>query len=146
MALDRAGNVYLTQATGGSVTLVTTNGTLTVPTPGSLTSSTAATATITDIGNATLTVTGYTSSNAVDFTPTDTSSGGCVAGSPLAVGGSCLVNVTLKPGAGEQGTLTSKIGVSSNAVNAPESISATGVGLALTNSATTGVVGAGRRW
>ncbi len=141
VALDRAGNVYLTQATGGSVTLVSTNGTLTLPTPATLTSSTSATATITNTGNATLTITGYTSTNAVDFTASDTTTGGCQAGSPLAAGGSCLVNVTFTPGAGEQGTLTSQIGVKSNAVNAPETISAAGVGLALANSVTAGTVG-----
>ncbi len=138
VALDRAGNVYLTQATGGGVTLVSTNGTLNLPSPATPSSSTAATATITNNGNTALTVTGYTSTNAVDFTGSDATTGGCQAGSPVAVGASCLVNVTFNPGAGEQGALTGQIGVKSNAVNAPETISVTGSGLALANSVTAG--------
>lgn len=141
VALDRAGNVYLIQATGGSATLVGTNGTLNLPTPATLTSSTSATATLTNIGNSTLTVTGYTSTNAVDFTASDASSGGCKAGSPLAAGATCMVSVTFNPGPGEQGTLTGQIGVTSNAVNVPVTINATGVGLALANSLTAGTVG-----
>ncbi len=141
VVLDRAGNVYLTQATGGNVTLVSTNAILNLPTPASLTSSTAATATITNNGNTTLTVTGYTTTNAVDFTGTDATTGGCQAGSPLAVGASCLVNVTFSPGPGEQGVLAGQIGVKSNAVNAPVTINATGSASALANSVTAGIVG-----
>jgi hypothetical protein len=144
VALDRANNVYLVQASGGAVTLVSTNGTLTLPTPASLTSSTNATTTITNTGNAALTVTGYSSSNSVDFTAADTSTGGCKAGSPLAAGATCTVNVTFNPGPGEQGTLTSTIGVASNASNAAggsTSISATGVGLPLGPSATSVAAG-----
>jgi len=139
VALDRASNVYLVQASGGAVTLVSTNGTLTLPTPAALTSSTNAVATIINAGNSTLSVTGYTSTNAVDFTAAD---GTCEADSPLAAGGSCQVAVTFAPGAGEQGTLTGTIGVTTNAINGPVSISATGMGLALTNSATSLVGGA----
>jgi hypothetical protein len=133
VALDRANNVYLVQASGGAVTLVSTNGALTLPTPAALTSSTNETTILTNTGNSTLTVTGYTSTNAVDFTAAD---GTCEADSPLAAGGTCQVVVTFDPGAGEQGTLTSTIGVTSNAINGPANISVTGVGLALANSAT----------
>jgi sugar lactone lactonase YvrE len=142
VALDRANNIYLVQATGGSVTVVSTNGTLTLPTPASLTSSSNAIATITNTGNSTLTVTGYTSTNSVDYSGADTATGGCEAGSPIAAGASCTVNVTFAPGAGEQGTLTSQIGITSTAVNSPIVIDATGVALALTNSATKVVGGA----
>jgi|GEM_PF-1502669 len=136
VALDRANNVYLTQAAGGAVTLVSTSGTLTLNTPASLTSSTNAVATITNTGNSMLTVSGYTSSNSVDYLAADTATGGCEAGSPVAAGATCTVNVTFDPGAGDQGTLTSQIGITSNAVNIPIVVDATGVGLTLTNSAT----------
>jgi sugar lactone lactonase YvrE len=136
VALDRANNIYLVQATGGAVTLVSTNGTLTLPTPATLTSSSNAIATITNTGNSALTITGYTSTNSVDYTAADTSTGGCEAGSPVAAGTTCTVNVTFNPGAGEQGTLTSQIGITSTAVNAPIMIDTTGVALALTSSAT----------
>jgi hypothetical protein len=133
VALDRANNVYLVQTTGGAVTLVSANATLTLPTPAALTSSTNETTTLTNTGNSTLTVTGYTSTNAVDFTAAD---GTCEADSPLATGGTCQVVVTFNPGAGEQGTLTSTIAVTSNAINGPVDINATGVGLTLSNSVT----------
>lgn len=137
VALDRTNNVYLVQAAGGAVTMVSANGTLTLPTPATLTSSTNATATVTNSGNSALTVTGYTSSNAVDYTATDTATGGCEAASPVAPGETCTVNVTFQPGAGEQGTLTSQIGIVSSASNSPVAISTTGTGLPLTTSATT---------
>jgi hypothetical protein len=142
VALDRANNVYLVQASGGAVTLVSTNGTLTLSTPATLTGSTNATATITNTGNSALTVTGYTSTNSVDYTAADTATGGCEAGSPVAAGATCTVNVTFDPGAGEQGTITGQIGITSTAVNVPIVIDATGVGLTLTNSATTVAGGA----
>ncbi len=154
VALDRASNVYLVQAAGGAVTLLSTNGTLTLPEPATLTSSTNAVATITNTGNAALTVTGYTGSNPlnaqqpsylqlpVDFTAADTSSGGCEAGSPVPAGATCAVEVTFAPGAGEQGALTGVIGVTSTAINAPTTIAATGTALALSTSATTVAGGA----
>jgi hypothetical protein len=142
VALDRANNVYLVQAAGGAVTLIGTSGTLTLNTPATLTGSTNAVATITNTGNSTLTVKGYTSSNSVDYSAADTATGGCEAGSPVAAGATCTVNVTFDPGAGDQGTLTSIIGITSNAVNIPIAIDATGVGQTLTNSATTVAGGA----
>ncbi len=136
VALDRWNNIYLVQAAGGAVTVVSANGTLSLPQPGTLTSSTNAVATVTNTGNSALTVTSYTSSNSVDYTAADTATGGCEAGSPVAPGATCTVNVTFQPGAGEQGPLTSSIGVVSTAVNSPIAISATGTGLALATSAT----------
>ena len=142
VALDSSGNVYLAPAAGGAITTVNTNGTLTLATPADLTSSTDAIFTVTNSGNSPLSVTGYTSSNSVDFTAADTTSGGCEAGSPVAPGGSCTVDVTFNPGAGEQGALTGQIGVVSNAVNIPVTVSASGVGLTLANSATAETPGA----
>jgi hypothetical protein len=141
VALDNLGNVYLSQASGGSITFVGTNSALVVPTPTSLTSSTQATATVTNAGNAPLTVTGYTSTNSVDFAGSDATSGGCVAGSPVTVGASCLVNIAFNPGAGEQGALSSTIGVTSNANNGPLTISAVSTGLTLSGSLTSGTAG-----
>lgn len=137
VALDNRGNVYLTQASGGGITLVSTNGTLTMPILPTLTSSTAAIATITNAGNAPLTVTGYTSTNSVDFTAADTSTGGCTAGSPVAAGATCTVDVTFDPGPGEQGALSSTIGVTSSAINVPITIGVGGTGLTLGGSAAT---------
>ena len=142
VALDRSNNVYLVQAAGGAVTVVSANGTLSLPGPATLTSSTNAVATVTNTGNSALTVTGYTSSNSVDYSAADTATGGCKAGSPVAPGATCTVNVTFQPGAGEQGTLTSNIGIVSTAVNSPIVINATGAGPALSTSATTVAGGA----
>jgi sugar lactone lactonase YvrE len=154
VALDRMANVYLTQSSGGAVTVVSFDGTLTLPTPATLTSSTDAFATITNAGNSALTVTGYTNTNPLnaqqpsylqlpaDFTGSDTSTGGCEAGSPIAAGATCEVEVTFAPGAGEQGAVTGTIGVISTAINAPTTIDATGTALPLANSATTVAGGA----
>jgi len=154
VALDRANNVYLVQAAGGAITLVSTNGTLTLDQPASLTSSTSAIATITNTGNSALTVTGYTDTNPanaqqpsylqlpVDFTAADTATGGCEAGSPIAAGATCTVDITFAPGPGEQGALTGTIGVISTAINVPTTITATGTALPLANSATTVAGGA----
>jgi hypothetical protein len=133
VTLDGSGNIYVLDGTALNVHLVTVSGVVSLPSPSSLTSSTTATATVTNSGNSPLSVTGYTSSNAVDFTAAD---GTCVANSPLAAGASCQAVITFNPGAGQQGTLTSQIGITSNAANAPTVISATGAGLPLGGSAT----------
>ncbi len=155
VALDRANNVYLVQASGGGVTLVSTNGAMVLPEPATLTSSTNAIATITNTGNSPLTVTGYTGSNPAnaqqpsylqlpgDLSAADASTGGCEAGSPVAAGANCEVSITFNPGAGEQGTLTGVIGVKSSAVNAPTTIATTGTALALANSTSALVAGQG---
>ncbi len=155
VALDRANNVYLVQASGGAITLVSTNGAMVLPEPATLNSSTNAIATITNTGNSPLTVTGYTGSNPanaqqpsyfqlpVDFSAADASTGGCEAGSPVAAGATCEVNITFNPGAGEQGALTGVIGVTSSAINAPTTIATTGTALALANSASALVAGQG---
>jgi hypothetical protein len=138
VALDRSGNIYVLDGTALNVHLVTINGTVSLPSPSSLTSSTTATATVTNFGNSPLSVTGYTSTNSVDFNAAD---GTCIGNSPLAPGASCQAVVTFDPGAGQQGTLTSQIGITSNAANGPTVITATSVGLPLGNSATTFTVG-----
>ena len=144
VALDRAGSVYLVSNTGGSVTVVSSNGTLALPTPADLTSSTSSTATVTNIGNAPLVVTGYTHSTTTvdtvtlaDFTGAD---GTCVNDSTspatgVSVGATCTVTVTFNPQSGQEGTLAGQIGITANAVNSPITINATGQGLPLSGSA-----------
>jgi hypothetical protein len=138
VALDNLGNAYLTDGTALNVHVVTANGSVTLPTPATLTSSTSAGITITNDGNAPLNVTGYTSTNPADFSGTDVS---CVSSSPLAPGNSCQTSVVFSPGPGEQGTLTSTIGIQSNAVNAPVVVNASGVGAALGATVSTITVG-----
>lgn len=134
VALDRSGNIYVADGTALNVHLVTIGGAISLPSPSSLTTATSATVNVVNSGNTTLSVTGYTSTNSVDFTAAD---GTCVASSPLAAGANCQAVITFEPGPGEQGTLTSQIGLTSNATNAPTVIAATGVGLPLGNSAST---------
>jgi hypothetical protein len=138
VTLDRWGNAYVADGAGLKVQLVSINGTVPLPTPSSLTSSSTATATIVNAGNSPLTVSGYTSSNAVDFTAAD---GSCVANSPLAAGGNCQVVITFDPGAGEQGALTSQIGITSTAVNSPIAVTANGTALSLSASVAAANVG-----
>lgn len=131
ITLDRWGNTYVADGTALNVQMISINGTIPLPTPTSLTSSSTATATLVNAGNSPLTVSGYTSSNSVDFTAAD---GTCEADSPLAAGGTCQVVITFDPGAGEQGALTSQIGVTSTAVNSPIAITANGTALPLSTS------------
>jgi sugar lactone lactonase YvrE len=136
VALDRVSNLYLADATAENIHFVASGSGLlnfgNVPPAVSLD------ATLTNSGNAPLTVTGYSSTNSVDYTAAD---GTCVGNSPVAAGGVCMVDITLNPGPGEQGTLTSTIGIASNAVNPPIIVDATGVGSSLANSVTTIAVG-----
>ena len=144
VAIDRMGNVYLIKTTGGGVTVVGTNSTLALPTPADLVTPTSAAATVTNIGNAPLIVTGYTHSSTkidtvpiADFTAAD---GTCVSDSTspatgVAAGATCLVSVTFDPQPGEEGALTGQIGITSNAVNAPLTISTSGNGLPLSGTA-----------
>ncbi len=146
VAIDRMGNVYLIKGSGGGVTVVNTNSTLALPTPADLVTPTSAAATVTNIGNAPLLVTGYTHSSSkidtvtiADFTAAD---GTCVSDSTspatgVAAGATCLVSVTFDPQPGEEGALTGQIGITSNAVNAPLTISASGNGLPLSGTAAT---------
>ncbi len=137
VALDRKGNIYLTDGTALNVHLVSVSGNITLATPATLTSSTTATVTVVNAGNSPLSVTKYTSSNSVDFTAAD---GSCEGSSPIAAGASCQIVITFNPGPGEQGNLTSQIGITSSSVNSPNVISAAGVGLSLSPSASAGTV------
>jgi len=131
VTLDRWGNAYVADGTALNVQMVSINGTIPLPQPGSLTSSSTNTATIVNAGNSALTVSGYTSSNSVDFTAAD---GTCETDSPVPAGATCQVVITFAPGPGEQGTLSSQIGITSTAVNSPIVITASGDALPLSVS------------
>jgi hypothetical protein len=131
IAIDNLGNVYLADGTALNVHVVTPGGSLnfgnvalgTVP---------SLNATITNVGNSALTTTAYSSTNSLDFTAAD---GTCEADSPVAAGATCLVDVTMSPGPGEQGTLTGQIGLASNAVNSSLGvIQTTGISAPLADS------------
>jgi sugar lactone lactonase YvrE len=137
VALDQSSNVYLTDGAGEDVHVVSVNGSLTFAPFTAANQSAALNATVTNTGNAALTVTGYSATNPVvdsvpvtDFTATD---GTCVADSPIAVGATCQVAVTLNPGPGEQGALSSQITLPGTSVNVPV-INATGTGFTLAGS------------
>lgn len=137
LAIDYLGNIYLVDGSAGNIHVVSTSSTLNfgiLPT----TSSTATLpATIINEGNAPLTITGYPSNNPIDYTGTDVS---CL-GTPIAAGGTCMFDVTLNPGPGEQGTLVGQIGIQNNGVNGPIGVNATGVGAALAGSVSSITVG-----
>ncbi|HLI04282.1 MAG TPA: hypothetical protein VKU93_08430 [Terracidiphilus sp.] len=134
IALDQASNIYLTDGSALDVHLVSVNGSLNFAPFTAPNQSAVLTAMVTNTGNAPLTVTGYSATHPVvdtvpvtDFTAAD---GTCVASSPVAPGAACEVAVTLNPGPGEQGPLSSQISFAGNAVNAPV-IDASGTGAAL---------------
>jgi len=133
VTLDRWGNIYVVDGTALNVQQVSSNGVVSLATPSSLTSSTMGTAVVVNAGNSPLSVSGYTSSNSVDFSAAD---GTCMTNSPVASGATCQVVVTFDPGPGEQGALTSQIGITSTAINAPVMITADATGLALSPSVT----------
>jgi sugar lactone lactonase YvrE len=135
VALDRAGNVYLVSTAGGSITTVSTSGTLNFGNV-ALGSTPTLPVILTNAGNAALTVSGYSSTNTVDYYASDVS---CTV-SAVAAGSTCSFDVNMVPGPGEQGTLTGVIGVTSNSVNAPV-VDATGVSAALKVSTSNIVAG-----
>jgi hypothetical protein len=132
VALDKSGNIYLADGTALNLHLVSINGLVSTGSP-ALGSVGTATATVMNIGNAPLTVTGFLSSDAEDFSAT-----GC--GSSVNPSGTCSVAVTMNPGPGIQGPLSTVITIQSNAANAAV-IDASGVGAALAASKTTISVG-----
>ena len=143
VAVDNLGNVYLADGTALNVHLVATSGTLNFGNV-ALNTMPSLNVPVTNAGNSPLTVTGYTSANtgATSIYPPDYSGadGTCMANSPIAVGASCQVAVTLNPGPGEQGTLTGQIGITSNAANPAAAVDATANSAALANSKSAGSV------
>ena len=132
LALDQSGNVYLADGTAKNLHLVSINGLVSTGSP-AIGSVGTAIADVMNIGNAPLTVTGFLSSDAEDFSAT-----GCSAS--VIPSGTCTVNVTMNPGAGIQGSLSTVITIQSNAANAAV-VDASGVGAALAASKTTISVG-----
>ena len=134
VALDKSGNIYLADGTALKLHLVSINAIVSTGSP-ALGSVGTATANVMNIGNAPLTVTGFLSSDAKDF-----SAAGC--GASVNPSGTCTVNVTMNPGPGIQGPLSTVITIQSNAANAA-AVDASGVGAALAASKTTISVGSG---
>ncbi len=137
LALDQSSNVYLIDGAAEDVHVVSVNGSLNFAPFTSTNQSAVLPATVTNTGNTALTVTGYSATNPVvdsvpvtDWTAAD---GTCMANSPIAVGATCEVVVTLNPGPGEQGQLSSQISFTSNSAYAT-AIDASGTAVALAGS------------
>ncbi len=128
IALDSLGNAYVIDGTAKVVDVASTNGFINLGTLPTTTSTQDGTVTLSNAGNQPLNITAFT--NTADFSETATT---CI-GSPLAVGSSCTATITFSAGPGDQGPLTGQIGVTSDAVNAPVSINAIGVGATLAAS------------
>jgi hypothetical protein len=131
VAVDASGNVYITDAAAEDVDYVDANGLLNLGTLATITSTSTANATIFDAGNLPLNITAFSATP--DYSVTTNT---CV-GTPVALGGSCSATVTFNPGAGDQGSLTGQLILSSDAVNSPVAIDTVGVGAALSASTTT---------
>jgi sugar lactone lactonase YvrE len=131
VAIDSLENVYVTDGTAENVEFVSSSATTNFGTLTSKTGTQTSGYTILDVGNSTLNVTGFTSTP--DFSETSTS---CTAG-PVTVGSTCTATITFNPGPGDQGTLSGDLLLQSDAADAPVGMNVTGVGAALTTSATT---------
>lgn len=127
IAIDKAGNLYIADGAAEDLHMVSVDGALNF---GLQSSSSTLTANLLDIGNSALSVTGFSSSDAEDF-----SAEGC--GSSIDSGASCTASVTMDPGPGIQGPISSMITVQGNAANAPVVVDASGTGAALAASTTT---------
>jgi hypothetical protein len=127
LALDKAGNVYLADATAENLHMVSIDGTVNVGSPALGTPGTG-TVQVLNIGNSPLTVSGFLSSDAEDFSAT-----GCAA--PVNPAATCTVDITMNPGPGQQGPLSSTIAIQGNEANLPV-VDAVGIGpgLALSKS------------
>jgi hypothetical protein len=133
VAIDKSGNVYLVDGTALNLSLVSFNGALNFgsPTLASLSTPPVLDATLMNIGNSALTITGFAGSDAVDFTESGT---GC--DTSLAPNADCTVAVTMNPGAGIQGPISSTIAIKGNDANAAV-VLASGTAPALTANSTT---------
>ena len=129
VALDRAQDVYVIDGAAKNVVEVASNASVNFGTLSTPTSTASANFTIFNDGNAPLNITGF--SGTADYTG---SSSNC--SSAVASAETCGMTVTFSPGPGRQGTLTGQVIVQSNAANAPNSVSATGVGAPLAASTT----------
>jgi sugar lactone lactonase YvrE len=127
VAIDKSGNVYVADQGAEDLHLVSINGALSF---GTVSGSTPQNVSLLNIGNSSLTVTGFVSSDIEDF-----SAAGC--SSPVNAGSTCDAVVTLNPGPGIQGPISSTITVQGNQSNAPVVISAVGTGGSLAGAGAT---------
>jgi hypothetical protein len=130
VAVDTVGNAYVADSTAKNVDFVNANGALNLGTLTTTTATSTGIATIANDGNLPLNITGFTGT--ADFTETATT---CI-GAPIAVGSTCTATITFNPGPGDQGSLSGKVLVLSDAGNAPIGINAIGVGATLAASTT----------
>jgi hypothetical protein len=126
VAVDKAGNIYLADQSAEDLHFVSIDGSLDF---GSVSASTSQDVSLLNIGNAALTVSGFSSSDAEDFTVT-----GCTPS--VDAGSSCDATVTLTPGPGVQGAISSTVTVQGNQSNAPVVIDATATGAPLASAST----------
>lgn len=124
VALDKSGNVYIADPVAEDLHFVSIDGALSF---GTISGSTSLDASVLNIGNAPLSVSGFSSSDTEDFTAT-----GCT--SSVDSGTACDVAVTLNPGPGVQGAISSTITVQGNESNAPVVIDATATGAPLVSA------------
>ncbi len=127
IAIDKSGNIYVVDSVAEDLHLVSINGALSF---GTVSGSTSQNVSLLNIGNSSLAVTGFVSSDTEDFSAT-----GCT--SPANSGSACDAVVTLNPGPGVQGPISSTITVQGNQSNAPVVINAVGAGGSLANSGAT---------
>lgn len=126
LALDKSGNLYIADGVGENIHMVSVDSALNF---GLQSSSTTLADNLLNIGNAPLMVNSFTSTDAEDF-----SAEGC--SSSVDSGSSCSASVTLNPGPGVQGSISSVISIQSNAANSPVDIDASATGAALAGSNT----------
>lgn len=124
LAIDKSGNLYISDATAENLHFVSIDSALAF---GTVSDSTSASVSLLNIGNSSLTVSGFTSSDTEDF-----SVSGCT--SPVSAGATCDATITLTPGPGVQGAISSTITVNGNQSNAPVVIDASATGSALGNT------------
>jgi hypothetical protein len=127
LVLDKAGNLYLVDATAGNLHLVSINGALNF---GLQAASTSLDAELLNVGNSSLTVSGFSGTDTEDFSAT-----GC--DTAVNSGATCMAVVTMNPGPGIQGPISSTITIQGNAANSPVVIDASGTGTPLADSKTT---------
>jgi sugar lactone lactonase YvrE len=128
IAIDSAGNAYVTDGNAGNIDFINANGFLNLGTLTTTTGTQTGNVAIVNNGIVPLNITGFSST--ADFSETATT---CI-GAPIAVGASCAATITFNPGPGGQGKLSGVVLVKSDAANASIGINATGVGAALVAS------------
>lgn len=124
IAIDKLGNIYIGDATAENLHFVSIDSALAF---GTVSDATTEDVSLLNFGNSSLTVNGFSSSDTEDFAVS-----GCT--SAVSAGGTCDASVTLTPGPGVQGAISSTITVDGNESNTPVVINATATGSVLANS------------